>query len=227
MTRVIVTDLDGTLTSRDLVLSPKVIEAVRIAKKHGIRIRIATGNAFPIATAVSRYTGMNDYVISENGCIIGKHGIIRKTFGDPEESRKAFEYARDVLKAKPKPRNDRRRIDFVFEPSVDPKRLEEELRKAGFRVRVTYSGYAVHVLPEGVSKGKALRRLLEYKNIPRERVVAIGDGPNDVELFEVASIKVAPEDGHEIAKNAADRVVSGNGEALYDTVIRLTEGERR
>ena len=227
MSRVIVTDLDGTLTSRDLVLSPKVIEAVKIAKQHNIRIRIATGNALPVATAVSRYTGMNDYVISENGCLIGKHGIIRKIFGDPEESRKAFEYARDVLGAKPKPRNDRRKVDFIFEPSVDPKRLEEELRKAGFRVRVTYSGYAVHVLPEGVSKGKALRRLLEHKGIDKSRVVAIGDGPNDIELFEEASISVAPEDGHELAKKAADRVVSGNGEALYDTVIRLIEESRR
>ncbi len=221
MRRLIVTDLDGTLTSRDLLLSPKVLEAVKLAREADIRIWIATGNAFPVASTISKYTGMRDYVIAENGCIVGKHGVIERKFGDPEESKKAFEYAKEVLGLKPKPRNYRRMIDYVFEPEGDPKKIEEELRSRGFKVRVAYSGFAIHILPEDVSKGKTLKRLIEKEGIPTDRVVAIGDGPNDLELFSIASIKAAPEDGHELAKKAADRIVSGEGNALYDVVTRL------
>ncbi len=225
MNRLIVTDLDGTLTSRDLILSPKVIEAVKIAKREGIRIRIATGNALPVSAAISKYTGMNDYVIAENGCIIGFNGVPVYEFGDREQSRKAFEYSTKVLKLKPKPWNIYRFIDFVLERGPDAKELEATLRSKGFRVRVVDSGYAIHILPEGVSKGKTIEWLIEREGIPREKVIALGDGKNDIELFEVASLSATPEDGDDELKKVADVVVRGNGEALYDLINRLLSGE--
>ena len=46
----------------------------------------------------------------------------------------------------------------------------------------------VDVLNQGCSKGYALRRWAEYRGIPREQVMAIGDNYNDVEMLAFAGL---------------------------------------
>ncbi len=58
--------------------------------------------------------------------------------------------------------------------------------------------------PLGVSKGDALRRLADHLNVPRARVMAIGDQGNDVAMLEWAGIGVAMGNGSPEAKAAAD-----------------------
>ena len=48
-------------------------------------------------------------------------------------------------------------------------------------------------LAKGVSKGSALKRLMDYLNLKPEEVCAIGDNDNDYEMLEVAGLKVAME----------------------------------
>lgn len=55
--------------------------------------------------------------------------------------------------------------------------------------RVSYAvGWTawLDIAPDGVNKATALERLRERLDIPRERVVAVGDGRNDVEMLEWA-----------------------------------------
>lgn len=69
-------------------------------------------------------------------------------------------------------------------------------------------------------KVDALDALARSFGIDRSDVVAVGDGPGDVEMIEWAGFGVAIEDGHEDAIAASDRVVAGpeNG-----GVMRLLE----
>src|SRR5262249_27039811 len=46
----------------------------------------------------------------------------------------------------------------------------------------------IDVLNQGCSKGHALQRWAEYRAIPREQVMAIGDNYNDVEMLAFAGI---------------------------------------
>ncbi len=48
----------------------------------------------------------------------------------------------------------------------------------------------IDVLRHGCSKGHAVRRFAEYKGIARERVMAIGDNYNDIEMLEFAAFPV-------------------------------------
>lgn len=43
------------------------------------------------------------------------------------------------------------------------------------------------IAPEGVNKGSALERVREWMGLPLSRVLAVGDGRNDIEMFEWAS----------------------------------------
>jgi len=70
----------------------------------------------------------------------------------------------------------------------------------------------LEVLPEGVSKGTALRELLQHFNYPREAVIAFGDGNNDIEMIEFAGIGVAMGNATPELKKVADVTVLSNNE---------------
>lgn len=61
-------------------------------------------------------------------------------------------------------------------------------------------------------KGLALRALCETLGIPRAAVVAMGDGENDVPLFEEAGLAVAMANATEGTRAAAQRIAPSNDE---------------
>lgn len=98
--------------------------------------------------------------------------------------------------------------------SAPPERLREikafiDSVKEGYP---PYTGFfsADHyyeLLPENCGKGEAARWLAGYMGLPMERVAAMGDHENDVELLRAAGISFAPSNAHESAKAAAGRVL--------------------
>ena len=72
----------------------------------------------------------------------------------------------------------------------------------------------LEVLPPGASKGAALRRLLEERNLDPSAMLALGDGENDVEMLRLAGTGVAMQNAVQAAKDAADVVLDqSNDEA--------------
>lgn len=63
--------------------------------------------------------------------------------------------------------------------------------------------YVYEVLPKGNNKGAGLKDLAEKLGIKQEEVMAIGDGNNDIEMFEYANYSVAMGNATELARNAA------------------------
>ena len=81
---------------------------------------------------------------------------------------------------------------------------------------------AVDVQPPCRGKAEALRWLTEECGIRPERVVAVGDGSNDVPMLTRAGLGVAPEGAMREALDAADRIIgSCNGDALAELVEEL------
>lgn len=82
----------------------------------------------------------------------------------------------------------------------------------------------LEVLPLGASKGAALKHLASELRISSERILAIGDAENDIEMIQFAGIGIAMGNADERTKAAADHVVAGNNqdgvaEALEKFVI--------
>ncbi|PZN07933.1 MAG: HAD family phosphatase [Bacillota bacterium] len=88
----------------------------------------------------------------------------------------------------------------------------------GNEVRVLYGPeleenvYAVEISEAAVCKGWALERLAARFDIPAERVVAIGDWDNDIEMLQFAGLGVAMANGSPAARAAARRVTLSNDE---------------
>ena len=70
--------------------------------------------------------------------------------------------------------------------------------------------YIYETLPKGANKGVALKKLAEKLNIPREEVMAIGDGNNDIEMLKFAGVGVAMGNGTKMAKDAANYITDTN-----------------
>lgn len=76
----------------------------------------------------------------------------------------------------------------VVSPSHDAEEFLGIVEQMGLH-KVTYAvGWAawLDISPEGVSKGSALARVRQLLSIPGESVLVVGDGRNDVEMFEYA-----------------------------------------
>ena len=80
--------------------------------------------------------------------------------------------------------------------------------------------HVVDVHPPSKGKAEGLRFLEEAYGIPAERVVAIGDAGNDVEMLRAAGLGVAMGQAQEPVQRLADRVI---GDHDSDAIAELVE----
>lgn len=72
--------------------------------------------------------------------------------------------------------------------------------------------YFIDIMMKDVTKAEAIKQLLNYLNIEKEEAIAIGDGYNDLEMFDVVGYKVAMENAVEELKQKAYMVTVSNNE---------------
>jgi Cof subfamily protein (haloacid dehalogenase superfamily) len=111
---------------------------------------------------------------------------------------------------------------FVAEPAVlDALRpeLEERFRGEIYLAR-TLKDF-LEVMNPQVSKGTALRRVLQYRGLSPSELIAFGDEENDLPLFAAAGFSAAPANAKEPVKAAADLVIGSN--ALDGVAVFLEE----
>ena len=77
----------------------------------------------------------------------------------------------------------------------------------------------IEVLNKDASKGQSLRELADHLEIPRERVMAIGDSGNDIDMVEYAGLGVAMGNAIPEVKNVADVVTDTVDEFGVATAI--------
>ena len=65
----------------------------------------------------------------------------------------------------------------------------------------------IEVFTPESNKGKALEYVANYLNIPQKQIIAIGDGHNDIEMLEYASLGVAVRNAHPELIKVADIIL--------------------
>ncbi|HVB72598.1 MAG TPA: Cof-type HAD-IIB family hydrolase [Ktedonobacteraceae bacterium] len=125
------------------------------------------------------------------------------------------------------------RVDDVLQASADPSKIticgepglllviERKLRLLNLPIYLTYSVPTyLEITRSGVNKGEALKLLAAYLAMPLERIVVIGDGRNDISMFEIAGMAVAMGNASEEVKATADLVAPSNDEDGVGWVLR-------
>ncbi|XP_076954074.1 endoribonuclease YBEY, chloroplastic-like [Bidens hawaiensis] len=79
----------------------------------------------------------------------------------------------------------------------------------------------LEIVPPGSSKGSGVRMLLDHFGATANEVMAIGDGENDIEMLELASLGIALRNGSEKTKALADVIgVSNDEDGVADAIYR-------
>jgi Cof subfamily protein (haloacid dehalogenase superfamily) len=80
----------------------------------------------------------------------------------------------------------------------------------------------LEITAAGVDKGSTLQRLYRARGLVKSQVLAMGDGPNDLGLFSVAGLSVAPANArHEVLAASDFRTVSNDHDGVACVLDRL------
>lgn len=76
----------------------------------------------------------------------------------------------------------------------------------------SFSKYYVEIVSSQTSKGLALKRLAETLGIQKEEIACVGDGENDLSMFDVSGLKLAMGNANDLLKEKADYILPTNNE---------------
>lgn len=93
----------------------------------------------------------------------------------------------------------------------------------------TYSApFYLEILPQNISKGSALRFVMEHLGYDAREFAAIGDYYNDMEMLRAAALSAAPENAPEAVRACADVVVRDHcHHAVADFIDKHLLAEKR
>jgi hydroxymethylpyrimidine pyrophosphatase-like HAD family hydrolase len=106
-----------------------------------------------------------------------------------------------------------------------PKRMKKigEIVEKKFAKKVNLMVSDAHLLQiahREVDKGVALRFVCEHYGIAPANVMAVGDAPNDLPMFDYAGLSVAMENGWSAVRKAADFIAPPNDRDGVVDVLR-------
>lgn len=229
--RAVVSDVDGTLTGPDRVLSSEAAELLRAVRRSGTPVILATGNVLPIALALQRSVGLDGPIVAENGGLIyrreGGRDVVTR-LADRRPAWAAFRAARAAGLPLRRLFTDRwRETEVAVEPTVPADRIARAI--ASDRVTVEGTGFAVHFMQAGCGKRPALDRLLAELGLSWHDCLVAGDGDNDVGMLKAAGWAVSFPTASPRARAAADYVATQGHAAGFVEALkeRARVGARR
>lgn len=100
-------------------------------------------------------------------------------------------------------------IQLYFIGPGQKKKIAEKLESL-IELNAAFTRIYVEIFDRQSSKGKALKKLCRHLNFTQEEVACIGDGENDVFMFEVAGISFAMGNAKEAIQQKATYVTASN-----------------
>ena len=246
---IIVLDLDGTLTNRDKVITPRTKTALMKAQERGKKVVLASGRptqgVMPLAKELC-LDGYSGYILSFNGgriinCKTGETVFARslpvsankKIIGLAEEHQvdiATYEGSRIISSNPESPyaKLESRINGMELWKPENMKEYGDYLAMVEPKVKAAmgknFSVYRsdpffLEVLPKGIDKAQSLERLLEVLGLTREQMIACGDGYNDLTMIRYAGLGVAMENAVLPVRNAADYITASNNDDGVGLVV--------
>ncbi len=184
MIKLLAVDVDGTLTEKDGKLNLEVVSILRKLQENGLNVILATGRSVFETYTLSRFLGLANFGISENGGVIFYREPTRvKMFGRYEDSLEAFNYLSEKIEGIKINQRMPRLTEILLERNFDISVANELLRRGGINAKILDSGVAYHLSSTEVNKGTALKYIIHKLQLKKEEVASIGDSEVDVPMF--------------------------------------------
>lgn len=213
--RVLLSDLDRTLTGPDLRLERATLERLATLREAGIAVVIVTGRRLGHLEAVG-LDRLCAALVAENGAVLRM----------PSDGPVSMADAEFVFAAKTSLGPLATQFEWGLASGSASRRLavevEAALARAGVAHNLAFNAGDVMVLPPGIDKGSGARAALQWLRATPADAWAIGDGENDVPLFRAAARSFAPANAHpEAAAAATDRLSTAYAEAFLEATDTL------
>lgn len=187
--RLVMADVDGTLTDEDGSQNPAADEAVRQLEQCGITVGFVSGRHLSNLEELAQRLGISGPIIAENGGVakLQPDGEMLNLGYSREPALRELNRLKQLFPGAIREREDNaeRFIDVVF--FID-NIAHEVVREQLGDIQYYDSGYVLHLMERGISKGRTLLRLLSeigYHDLSPTETVVIGDSPTDISLFEL------------------------------------------
>ena len=195
MPKAIAVDIDGTITDYNKKLHLDAIQSLRRLEDAGIPIILATGNVRAITYGLWRFIGASGPMVCENGGVVWHpdwNGPIVRA--DGERAREcATKMAQDIeIDPKGITTNAWRESEWCLFADEDLDAVNNWVSNSIYSdLSVVRTGFAIHLMEPHLSKGEGLKVALEKIGLSPEDVLAVGDAPNDIPMFQLVGHSVA------------------------------------
>ena len=236
--KLIVLDIDNTITKNDGTISKRTIESIKRIKDAGNIVVLATSRPRYQALEYMNKCRTNEIVISSNGAEIydcSADKIIYSSYMDKDEVDKLinysyeydtrmiftaadFDYVTKVVKNDNQKilnkNNFNNKIKQCMVMGENTNKIKKQVSKLS-KCYIVDEGYFdkikwFSIINKDTSKGVALRELARYLNISIENTIAIGNDLNDISMLKEAGYSVVVDNAIEELKKMVDYVTSSN-----------------
>ncbi|MCD6563923.1 MAG: phosphoglycolate phosphatase [Thermoproteales archaeon] len=198
MRKLVIVDVDGTLTDAYGNIHSNVVKMLEKLKNKDFDVILSSGNGYFILVGLAYYLPVNRLVIAENGGVVGFRDN-KLVLGDRNKAVKARDIIirkrGDIIKESWQ--NKCRIVDLAFRPRIDKMSLDDAYRVIKDVLRdmddviVENSGWAIHVRDSEVNKGKGLLKVCEILGYDEHDTIAVGDSITDLSMFKIAGFSIA------------------------------------
>lgn len=245
--RAVVFDLDGTAIPVEVggIPSSKVISAVSKSKTL-VKVSAATGRPFYSCERILKALNINEPCIISGGSQIvdpATGAVLWEKYMDAKKVAQVMAVIKDYsykiytsdnpILLSPSEIEGLQSERVIYVMYVDREETEDMVERLRAIDGIDAHAMAswekgkldVHITHKDATKRNAMKELLRMLDVKREQVMVVGDGGNDLPLFEESGFRVAMGNAGEALKSKADHI-TGNVEndglamALEKYVIR-------
>ena len=255
MIKILFSDFDGTMylhvSEGDYIPEENLI-ALKKFRESGCHFVITTGRPQGVFLQLSGgYELGNDYICANGSISVHDDGTSVVRLMDSDKVRKVFDIVIEHIvpvkfcyytdDGKTYLYVEREQFIKTFEESeghissvtlitktAEDLNLIEKVLKERMGDTITFSppeSILADITEPGVNKGRTIREFCKYYGIDISQTAGIGDGRNDLAIFEAVNLKFAMNDGHQDLKRAADYCVDSVSEAI-EMIMKMNEREK-
>jgi hydroxymethylpyrimidine pyrophosphatase-like HAD family hydrolase len=185
--KLIMTDVDGTLLARGNILSNEVAEALSALRQAGIVIGLVSGRTLSLLESMAEEFNLTGPIIAENGAIakVSPQSEMMELGYSRQPAIDALNILKELYPGEIREREDNaeRFIDIViWADGISVEEIRERIKPT----QLLDSGYILHLMQEGINKGRTLSKVIEEMKVySPDEVMVFGDSVTDLSLFEL------------------------------------------
>ncbi len=227
---MVVFDVDGTLLDRDGFHDELVSLAKRVDREV-MPVSLASGRTLPNVTPIMQALGTSGFIVAENGGMVWDsiQGHEIRSLSDGSRARDAAKWLATKIEGLDPSgieSNRWRETEWCLSETDSFEQMKSLIADSEWSdLEVVPTGFAVHIVSPGLNKSLGLSIALEQRGIDPKRVIACGDAPNDLPMFDLVGFSVAVSDLYPEVASSADTITDRRGKSGSIELLKALLGQ--